>query len=222
MTVTSIRKLNYLSTCLLKGHIKAGSKLKEYGVIWQISRSEPKNWKLISTPENHLFYQQLNELNLSDLQRAIVYNTQIHFGVNSEHIAPLPVLVTISKYLEYILIQARDLGPGLGSYLENIGFSFSTRPWERQLQFGLEDQGNGLLFALNQTLNGCRGKAIIESCWQRITLEKIENKILGRRTFSHLSGTRFLLFLPLTQPWTQEPSGWDPYEHIYLEIFWKK
>lgn len=209
-----LRRCFRLSESVLRGNRKAGEKLTKSGCVWQIVRCDPESMELSSEPaETKGFYKRLQETGLEKARASIAFNTALHLSGNAEHIAPDPVLTSATTISGDLIIHARDFGKGLGKYLDYIGSSYSTRPHHLQVKFGLDDQGNGLLLVFNQVLNGCLGRAAIESSGQKILLWKSGKEILGRKTLkSKLSGTRFTFFLPLNQKWTQESSGWDTYD----------
>ncbi len=199
---------------VLRGNRKAREMLTKSGCVWHIVRCNPESMELSSEPaETKGFYKRLQETGLEKARASIAFNTALHLSGNAEHIAPLPVLTSVTMISGDLIIHARDFGKGLGKYLDYIGYSYSTRPHHLQVKFGLDDQGNGLLLAFNQVLNGCLGRAVIESSGQKTLLWKSDKEILGQRILrSRLSGTRFTFFLPLGQKWTQESSGWDTYD----------
>lgn len=204
----NLRRHYKLSESVLRGNRNARKKLAQSSLVW-ITHSDPKTKELFSEP--NAFYSPLINWGLLEKTRVdCVWPLVMHIANNAEHIAPLPVLSSATMISGDLIIHARDFGKGLGEYLKYVGLSYSTRPDALRVKLGLEDQGNGLLLAFNQVLNGCQGRVVIESSNQKILLWKSNKKILGQKIPRHrLRGTRFTLFFPLNQKWTQESSGWD-------------
>lgn len=211
--VVLYRHIQATAVRALRGDAAAKAELTRQGVAWRICVSDPQTWAINEEGTDDRFLHSLEGLGLGYNRAAICSNTAMHFIVNSEHVAPLPVMVLAFLLADRVYLQSRDLGPGLGRYLDNLGWSFTTRPEERRRFFCLEDQGNGILLSINQALNGCRGRVVAESSGQKVVLEKKGDTILGRRFVGiKIQGTRITLTLPLQENWTQEASGSDPHE----------
>jgi hypothetical protein len=200
--------IHRMQDALLRGNPAAGKALTHLNTIWQLNHCD---WDVLSQPGEGVHYAALKTLEQPAERRSVLLYSAYHLGMNAEHIAPLPVLLTYAKFPDYYLVEARDLGPGLGSYLDHLGSNYSFRPYARRLLLGITEGGNGIFLTLHQVLNGCEGsRAFVESSGQRVFLQKRDDQIWGRRfTGSQLAGTRFTFFLPRQTAWTQEESGWN-------------
>ncbi|MFA5113465.1 MAG: hypothetical protein WC529_04105 [Candidatus Margulisiibacteriota bacterium] len=209
--------IHRMQDALLRNNRAAGKALTHLNTVWQLNYCDVKDpnnlrdWDVLSRPGEGAHYDALKILEQPAERRAVLHYSAYHLGMNAEHIAPLPVLLTYAKFPNYYLVEARDLGPGLGSYLDHLGSNYSFRPYARRLLLGITEGGNGIFLTLNQVLNGCPGsRAFVESSGQRVFLLKRDGQIWGRRfTGSQLAGTRFSFFLPQQTGWTQEESGWN-------------
>ncbi len=200
------QKIQDAAQRVLSGDASAKAVLDQSNVAWKLTVSDPQTWRMTTLDESFKgFGRALDYLDLDIHQKGVCYNTSIHFEVNSEHIAPLPVLTLAFVSGQYLFLQSHDLGQGLGKYLDNIGWSFSTRPYARQLLFSQDDQGNGLLLAIYQALAGCNGRGLIESSGKEIFLAPfVKDEFFGVRTPSpRLAGTAISLALPLGTTWQQ-------------------
>ncbi|MFH1617290.1 MAG: hypothetical protein ABIB65_01800 [Candidatus Margulisiibacteriota bacterium] len=149
----------------------------------------------------------------------IAESASMHLAYNAEHVAPYPVLTSYCIVDNHLVVQTRDLGQGLESYLLRPGLPYSTRPYSIMLRLHQEQQGNGIMLTMNQVLNGCSGSMAIESSGQKIRLRNYRGEIVAQRIFgSKIIGTRFLLFLPLLAEWHAEEQGDD---HFHMPAMLK-
>ena len=199
-------RLQALSDRLVRGDKDAGKTLTRRGTAWQIAQADLQT--LAIKVELAPLQDRLKSLTTEATRQNILWTLTHHLLANCEHIAPRPVLVTASEFYGNFLVQSRDFGPGLGKYLDHVGFPFSTRSYERQRQFTLELQGNGLLLRFNQVLNGCWGRVVIESGGQRVALVRRGLEIIGRRQpLAEFVGTRVSFYLPQREAWVYQPDG---------------
>ena len=160
-----------------------------------------------------------------DTKRSIILLLTLHLAVNSEHTFPHPIIIALYKlathdgHQEMLVVESRDLGPGLGDKLKYVGQHFSSRPYNLQRIVSGKDHpdgGAGLFIFSNQVLNGCRGTVTFESNGQKFVLGKKADEITEISLASTILGTRIRAFLPLAATWVPTPSGFGDLDHFYL------
>lgn len=223
-------KISRLNTLVVTGDRRARSELTRHGVVWQSVRAiSPDGQNIIGfdykTSRNKFAGFLEERLRLIDTMKlGIVLVLTIHLGVNAEHIWPLPLILAVYKVAENLLvIESRDLGKGMGNYLQFVDQYHTSRSDNLEaITAGrqLPDGGAGLFLFNHQVLSGCQGSVSFESGGEKVVLTRArsERREIGeiRSSGSPLVGTRIRAFLRLDQEWGRTPSGWNENNHFYL------